>query len=223
MSWDPIWQKVFESQEWGKYPPEELIRFVARNFYSVRDRNSVKMIELGCGPGANIWYLAREGFAAYGIDGSDAAIAQAERRLHGEKLSADLRVGDITALTGHYGQRPQFDAVIDVCCIQHNRSVDIRRIFDQINLILRPGGKFFAMLVAEGSYGSGTGKEIEPGTRVGITAGPLENMGQSHFFTISEVGSLFKSFEDLKIEYSLRSLNEMKEIYKHWVVTATKS
>ena len=79
------------------------------------------------------------------------------------------------------------------------------------------------MLVAEGSYGSGTGKEIEPGTRVGITAGPLENMGQSHFFTISEVGSLFESFEDLKIEYSLRSLNEMKEIYKHWVVTATKS
>lgn len=32
-SWDPIWEKVFKDNEWGKYPGENLIQFVARNFY----------------------------------------------------------------------------------------------------------------------------------------------------------------------------------------------
>ena len=222
MSWDPTWQKMFETRKWGKYPPEELIRFVAQSFYSARDRNSVKIIELGCGPGANIWYLAREGFAAHGIDGSTAAIALAKRRLQSEKLLADLKVGDITALTEHYGRNPQFDAVIDVCCIQHNRNADIKRIFDQIDVVLRPGGKLFAMMLAVGSYGSETGMEIEADTRAGITEGPLKGVGLSHFFTLDEVRNLFKHYTGLRIEYSLRSMNEMKNIYKHWVVAATK-
>jgi tRNA G46 methylase TrmB len=50
-------------QEWGKYPPEHVIRFVARNFYRVPDRKYVHLLEVGCGPGANVWFMAREGFA----------------------------------------------------------------------------------------------------------------------------------------------------------------
>jgi len=38
MAWDPIWERVFSSQAWGKYPGEDLIRFVARNFYAAPDR-----------------------------------------------------------------------------------------------------------------------------------------------------------------------------------------
>lgn len=63
-----IWDMVFSNQEWGKYPSEDLIRFIARNFYKVENRKNVKILELGCGPGANIWYLAREGFSFCGVD-----------------------------------------------------------------------------------------------------------------------------------------------------------
>ena len=34
MSWDPVWENVFQNQSWGKYPSENLVRFVARNFYN---------------------------------------------------------------------------------------------------------------------------------------------------------------------------------------------
>ena len=64
MSWDNIWDEVFRSQPWGKYPSEDVIRFVARNFYKAPDRSSVKILEVGCGPGANLWYIAKERFAA---------------------------------------------------------------------------------------------------------------------------------------------------------------
>ena len=84
MSWDPVWENVFRSQAWGKYPGEDLIRFVARNFYGVPDRSAIRLLEVGCGPGANLWFMAREGFTVYGIDGSQTAIDQARARLDAE-------------------------------------------------------------------------------------------------------------------------------------------
>ena len=68
--WDPIWEEVHRSCEWGQYPPEELIRFVARKFAKADDRGKVQLLELGCAVGANIWFLAREGYSAWGIEGS---------------------------------------------------------------------------------------------------------------------------------------------------------
>jgi SAM-dependent methyltransferase len=222
MSWDPTWQQVFESREWGKYPPEELIRFVARNFYSARDRNSVKMIELGCGPGANIWYLAREGFDVYGVDGSPTAITRAKQRLAAEHLSAHLKVGDITQLEQLFPPASQFDAIIDVCCLQHNQLSHVVRILSQVFTRLRPGGKVFSMLVAGDSMGKASGREIEPGTFVDITSGPYTGMGLSHFFTLKETKKLFSAFASLQIEQSTRSFNQRKDINKHWVVQGTK-
>jgi hypothetical protein len=35
---------------WGKYPPEELVRFFAAHYYEAEPRNAVKVLEIGCGP-----------------------------------------------------------------------------------------------------------------------------------------------------------------------------
>jgi len=32
MVWDKIWDKVFTEHEWGRYPAENLIRFIANNY-----------------------------------------------------------------------------------------------------------------------------------------------------------------------------------------------
>jgi 2-polyprenyl-3-methyl-5-hydroxy-6-metoxy-1,4-benzoquinol methylase len=97
--WHQVWEQVFLSQAWGKYPSEDLIRFVARNFYKSEDRSRVKILEVGCGPGANLWFFAREGFSFSGVDGSAAAIEQATARLDAEVLGwrerGSLHVGDI--------------------------------------------------------------------------------------------------------------------------------
>src|SRR5271155_1362805 len=92
-TWDPIWEDIFRSRSWGKYPPEHVIRFIALSFSGAVDRSKVRLLEIGFGPGANVWFMAREGFSVSGIDGSPTAIQRAQERLASEGLAADLRVG----------------------------------------------------------------------------------------------------------------------------------
>jgi len=222
MSWDPTWERVFRSREWGRYPPEELIRFVARNYYAVPNRQDVRLLELGCGPGANIWYLAREGFTVHGVDASETAISKARERLAGESLEASLAAGDIARLSNLYSDI-HFDAIIDVTCLQCNRAGAVKRIVDQAFDLLKEHGRFFGIMLAEGSYGWGTGTEVEPGTLVDINEGPLKGAGLNHFFTLAELGELFRRFAGVRIEYSVRSMNDRRDAVKHWVVEALKN
>src|SRR6218665_938871 len=61
------WDEKFRSRSWGRYPPEDLVRFMGRRFRAA-DKGAVKVLEVGCGPGANLWFMHREGFAVHGID-----------------------------------------------------------------------------------------------------------------------------------------------------------
>lgn len=222
MSWDPIWEETFANREWGRYPPEELIRFVARHFYATPDRPSVRILEIGCGPGANIWYLAREGFTAYGIDGSSTAIGQAEAYLASEGLEAQLSVGDVTDLARVYSSAC-FDAVVDVGCLVCNPMPEIAAILDQASRLLKPGGRIFSMVLAAGSWGDGLGRQLEPGTFVDIGEGPLAGKGLCHFFSAEDLDILFgQRFDDLQIDYIHRSCAGGDQLIKHWLVEGTR-
>jgi 2-polyprenyl-3-methyl-5-hydroxy-6-metoxy-1,4-benzoquinol methylase len=78
MSLQPLWDEVLRAPHWQRaYPNEEMIRFVARRFYSTTDRGSIRILDLGCGAGTQTWYLAREGFDVSAIDGSQVGIDRA--------------------------------------------------------------------------------------------------------------------------------------------------
>ena len=53
-SFDNEWEKIHSTQEWGQYPSESVIRFVARNYYRVPDRKQLKFLDFGCGGGVPI-------------------------------------------------------------------------------------------------------------------------------------------------------------------------
>lgn len=222
MSWDPIWDQVFASREWGRYPPLELVRFVARHYYGSDPRGAVRILEVGCGTGANLWYLAREGFNAWGVDGSASALAKAADRLRQEGLRADLRQGDICDLSQIYAAGT-FDAVIDVACLWCNPADDVRRIARQIFEVLAPGGRVFSMLLAQGSYGEELGREVAPATFTDIPDGPLAGTGVNHFFSESEARRVFEDFASLKVEYTVRSMDAQTHLLKLWVVEGIRT
>ncbi len=195
-SWDKNWEKTFRNKEWGKYPPEELIRFIARNYYSVSQRSKIKILDLGCGTGAAVWYMARKGFAVAGVDGSKTAIKIARQRFREEKFKADLRIGDVIKLD--YSDR-YFDAVTDIACIQCNFQLsNVKKIISEVYRVLKPGGKFFGTMIAKG---------IEDWPK------------QSHFFKRDEIRRLFSGFSNLKIEYVIRSHHKAEKL---WLVEAVK-
>lgn len=223
MAWDPVWEEVFRNQAWGKYPGEDLIRFVARNFYRVDDRSKVRILEVGCGPGANLWYLAREGFGFCGIDGSATAIEQAVARLDEEcpgwRTYGELHVGDI-------GQLPfadkQFDAVIDNEAISCNSYESSQLIYAEMARVCRKGGKLFSRTFANGSWGDGTGEKVgHHAWRCG--EGPLVGKGMVRFTTLDEIPALVAGFKIQSVERLAWTAEARTREIAEWIILGEKA
>lgn len=220
--WDPVWEDIFASQEWGKYPGEELIRFVARGYYRAPNRRDVRFLELGCGPGANLWFLAREGFAFCGVDGSPTAVERAARRLDAEspgwREHSSLHVGDIGELPFGEGH---FDAVIDIEALSCNDYESARAIYAEAARVTRSGGRLFSRTFAEGSWGDGTG---EPAGRDAwrCAEGPLMGKGMCRFTRLGDIAELIAPYRAETIEILSASYDGRTNVVKEWLISATR-
>jgi SAM-dependent methyltransferase len=219
-SWDSTWEQVFRARDWARYPQEELIRFVAINFYSAAERKKIKILDAGCGTGAGVWFIARERFDAFGIDGSETGIMKCKTFLAKEGLKASLQVGDCISLSDYYPPAA-FDAVAFVGVLYHNKIQAARTMLDEAFTVLKPGGKIFATAIATGSYGDGMGTLVEERTFINIPEGALSGVGLIHFFTLEEVRQLFAGYADVKIGHLIRSRDNLA-YYKHWIIEAVK-
>ena len=202
---DPIWEKIHSSRKWGMYPPEHIIRFIARNYYN-KDRGKIKILDFGCGQGANTWYLAREGFDTYAFDGSESACKKSLAYLASDNLCADVKVMD--ALNIDY-EDSYFDAVVDNACICCNKIGDIKQMYNNIYRVLKKGGKIITVCFGGDLYGYKSGKEIEPSTYCDITEGLLANLGVLHIFSDSELKEILSNtgFKDIQCDWCRYSDN----------------
>lgn len=218
------WDDYFASQtNRGTYPSEELIRFMARNFGS-RHKPDVRVLEVGCGAGPNIWYLAREGYHAAGIDGSTTALRMAHHRLVAEGLPVDLehldlREGSFTELPWESGY---FDSILEVAALYANPMKDIRTAISEIHRSLKVGGVFFGKMFGLETTGSDSGIEIEPGTRSKPDRGPCAGNDLAHFFSREELTDLFAEFSQFSLDSTLRTDRDGTVKIFHWLVTARK-
>ena len=172
------WDEKFRSRAWGRYPPEDLVRFMGRNWRDA-DKAAVKVLETGCGPGANLCFMHREGFAVHGID-----VPAPE---------PDLRVGNFNSLPW---PDTHFDVAIDIFALYANTTDVIRATLAEIARVLKPGALFYSKLWGTGCTGCGQGRQLEPGTYDDIPEGPCKGMGVSHFFTREEIAPLFGTWFD---------------------------
>ncbi|MCX6710336.1 MAG: methyltransferase domain-containing protein [Candidatus Woesearchaeota archaeon] len=202
-SWDSRWEKVFQNRAWGKYPSEELVRFIARNFYKAKDREKIRILDLGCGTGAGAWFIAREGFSSFGIDGSETAIKIATERFRKENLKGEFLTGDIIKLKypNNY-----FDCIIDICALQHNRNSCIKQIIKEMHRVLKHNGKIFSMIISKKSRVSK--KDY------------LKEYGFTNFMTENDIRKAFCRFGDIEIEKKERT--DRGNLIAHFIVSVTK-
>jgi SAM-dependent methyltransferase len=218
-TWDPIWEDIFLSKSWGKYPPEHVIRFIARTFSAVEDRSKVRLLEIGCGPGANVWFMAREGFSICGIDGSATAIQRANQRLAGEGLQADLRVGDFAELPW---PDASFDGVIENVSLYCNPMAGITRALKEVHRVLRPRAQFLSSFFSERTWGYGQGEMVERDGFINLREGPLAQAGFCLFLNRERVPEVFCDFAEIAVERISWTLNREKHLVEQFVISCRK-
>ncbi len=200
-SWDPIWETVFKDNEWGKYPGENLIQFIARNFYK-RERENISLLEIGCGPGANIWFMARERFNVVGIDGSETAISKAKERLQQENLNAQLVVGDIVKMPFDDNL---FDGIIDNECLYANNEQNTLLILSEISRLLKSNGLFYSRSFSEDMF-IGSRLQNDAFEFSNITEGPLSGKGFVRLMDKNKIQTLYSKYFNIisidKLEYT---------------------
>jgi SAM-dependent methyltransferase len=220
-TWDPTWEALFSSRPWGRYPAESIVREVMKHFGKVLDRSRVRALDMGCGPGANTWFLAREGFQVSGIDGSAAAIGLARTRLEADGLTADLRVGDFT--TGLPYADGSFDLVVDGAALYANPPEGIRAAVREVFRVIKPGGTFVSLAFTDRTWGYGVGTPGEAaGGFAAVTEGPLAGTGYVHFLDRAAVDDLYGIFERRHVERTLYTLEGMQRVIELWVVVGER-
>lgn len=141
------WKATYEETPYEELPwfdPEpspQVVRAVDEGFLPP----GVAVLDVGCGAGSNVLFLARKGFESHGVDVSPGAIRAAQERARKDGLAAEFHVGDALALDF---PDARFGGIIDNGCFH---TLPIRRRTDyarETARVLRPGGAFVLSWVA---------------------------------------------------------------------------
>ena len=242
-SYDPkaTWENSFQEQiarrAYNTAPVEAVVRNVA---YYLRDRGSeegLDFLEMGCGAGPNLMWLAQRGITVTGVDISPTALELARRNL--EKAGYGDRVGDLieSSVADTPFEAESFDGIIESCVFQHLGKSDREGAFREVARLLKPGGIFAGYMLDTGhtvfQERQGSQLEDDPGTLLlqdGESSIYLTDLGVSHFYTRHEIiGSLsgFSIVDPCLTSYYIPNYEAQKRGYAEylqsmWAVYAIK-
>lgn len=222
-TFDHLWEELYGDGKFlNKYPWDMIVSFIFRNYPKDRERRDIRILELGCGAGSNLWFAAREGFRVTGIDGSASAVEYAKKRFLSDNLPGEFIVGDFSELPLDDNS---FDLVIDrgsVTCCSYR---DSKTVIHEVHRVLKTGGKFFFNPYSERHTSFISGNILENGLTDAIYDGTLTGIGKIYFYSKREILDLFKgSWRIQSMEHcELRDeLNPRATVHADWRVIAEK-
>jgi ubiquinone/menaquinone biosynthesis C-methylase UbiE len=181
----------------NRWPFSDVVSAITRATTG-KKKDEISILEVGCGTGNNIWFIAEEGYKGYGIDMSSSAIEYGRKNLARRGLEADLRVGDISLLPWSDGS---FDIVLDRGALTQNDYGHIEAVLHEVLRVMKPGGKMFCFtLFGMQSPGRELGIEVTKNTYDRFSGGLFSKVGLTSFFTAPDLHRLFKKFSVVEIQ-----------------------
>lgn len=141
------WQATYERTPYDQLPWFDpgpslgVVRAVEEGFLPMTGA----VLDVGCGAGSNVLYLAGLGYRAHGIDLSPGAVVAARARAEREGLKVDVQEGDALAL--RFADE-SIDALVDNGCFHTIPIGRRRRYASEVHRVLRPDGRFVLSWVA---------------------------------------------------------------------------
>ena len=189
----------------------------------VEQRNTVKILELGCGSGANLWMLLTKAFRLTLL--TSTGLVYCHEVFKQWNVSAELMLGDMTALLYTANS---FDAVVDVVSLQHLNYFQHEQTLAETWRVLKPGGRFFSCHLGSVSsaFSAPEALKLDHMTLFDIPPGyPLAGNGQTAFLEVNQFHSMATSagFVDITIERQLRSYSALQRQVEYLLLSAKKS
>lgn len=236
MAFDTAWDENIYSKGFAlnQYPYGELISiffYALKYLKTEKPKDLIKVLEVGCGSGNNLWFIRELGFDVTGIDGSEIAIESARALFEKRNLNATL-------LQGVFGSLPfedeTFDIVIDRGGTICQTRAEIKQAWQEAGRVLAPSGLFISFLLNT-SHPTAVQLALQPqlATKVesncytNIHIGPLKDVGTISFITLDALTEIFDFGTILSIhEHSLKSVFESDEVsapcYCEYIVVGRK-
>jgi SAM-dependent methyltransferase len=238
------WEESFEAQvahqAYNTAPVEALVRSLS---YYFRDRfadgeyKHLDFLELGCGAGPNLIWLAQKGMTVSGVDIAPTALRLARQSL--ERAGCGDRIGRLVEASVVDSPFPDasFDGIVEACVFQHLNREEREKAFAEVRRLLRPGGVFVGYMLDAGHtvFQAQQAEQLpeDPGTLMlsdGSSKFHLTNIGLSHFFRKAEFDQLLAGFSTIDpclSTYYLPRREAAKRGYSEylqsmWIVYAVK-
>jgi len=196
---DPVWEDFFSKSGWGKYPPEEVVRF----YFRIKNKfTNPKILDIGCGQGACSWFMAKEGGHVSAFDGAPSGLKNIGKIANGFGVNKNIELihGDITKPSGYINKK--FDIMLDnysLCC---NPEKNIMEALYSYYSLLKPKGYFLMNCFGDKTTGYGSGTMLAKNTYTDLE-GSLKERGLITWFNKKRLRILFNQigFNIVYFEY----------------------
>jgi SAM-dependent methyltransferase len=181
----------------------------------LRKRGATSVLDLACGTGSQVFWLARRGFRVVGCDISSKMLGIARRKSRAARLDVDLRLADMRTFRGG-----SFDAVVTTSnAVGHLTKSDFERamrnirgnlseggvyVFDIYNLEWLRAGNHITKLTIDwtGRAGGRPVRQVQYST--------LDARGVLHSFTTVLMSQVFEN----EVTLQLYTADELKEMLR---------
>jgi SAM-dependent methyltransferase len=156
-----------------------------------------RVLELGCGAGANIPFFEALGVQYHAVEGSPSMVERLRARF--PALRDTIVAGDFTR-EQPFGEG--FDLIVDRAALTHNSTASIQSGLQLVHRSLRPGAYFIGVdwfSTRHEEYRRGKAG-VDSYTRTGYTDGSFEGTGNVHFSDEGHLRALFADFAWVYLE-----------------------
>lgn len=214
--WDNVYRQGKHQSIW---PWSDLVSFVMRHSSPVGKK--LRVLELGCGAGANIRFFQYYGADYHAIEGSPHIVVNLKKAY--SEYSANIVAGDFTA--GLVFDGP-FDLIVDRAAVTHNSTEAIARTLSAAHERLAVGGKYigidwFSTEHSDFAKGKPSG---DANTRSGYVDGQFAGVGLVHFSDRKHLEQLFSVFQIEALEHKAirREMPSDRGLCCAWNIAAAK-
>lgn len=229
-TWEDSFSEQVARQAYNTSPVEALVRNIA---YYLRDKcpngkyDNMHFMEMGCGAGPNLIWLAQKGIKVSGVDISPTALDLAKKNLAHAGYSDKIgQLVEASVCKTPFADNT-FDGILESCVFQHLAKEDRIAAFNEVSRLLKPGGLFVGHMLADehNVFQSKKSQQLkdDPGTLMleeGKSKFYLTNIGLSHFFSKGEYAGLLKGFsivDPCLVTYYLPQFEAKKRGYPEYM------